>query len=81
MGRARHLHDAFGNGVFVGWSIVRPRKQSEANDPDDFFGDTCAWETHRRALGGHGFVLEPLWPDDGFNGNGNGSGDGSVGSR
>jgi hypothetical protein len=73
MGGARHLHDAFGNGVFDGWSIVRPRKPRTALDElADFFGDTCAWETRISALGGHEFAPLPLWPDDPFGGNGNG---------
>jgi hypothetical protein len=75
MGDARRLCNAFGNGVFDGWTIVRPRKPSvHLTDPDAFFGGKCAWETLTSALGGHEFAVPPFWSQ-------NGNGNGHVGPR
>ena len=61
--------DAFGNGIFDGWSIVTGHEYAEAvTDPDNFAtiqdgwndaqgsenGDKCAWiDTQNIALGAH----------------------------
>ena len=74
--------DAFGNGIFDGWSIVTGHEYSEAvTDPDNFGsiqdgwnddqtsenGDKCAWiETQNIALGGHQFAVQPTWSNEAF---------------
>jgi hypothetical protein len=80
--------DAFGNGVFDGWSIVTGHEYAEAvTDPDNFAsvqdgwndaqtsenGDKCAWlDTQNIALGGHPFAVQPLWSNAAFDATGNG---------
>jgi hypothetical protein len=80
--------DAFGNGVFDGWSIVTGHEYSEAvTDPDNFTSiqdgwnddttyenaDKCAWiDMQNIALGGHKFAVQPLWSNKAFDATGNG---------
>ena len=74
--------NAFGNGVFDGWSIVTGHEYAEAvTDPDNFAsvqdgwndaqgnenGDKCAWlNTQNITLGGHPFAVQPLWSNEAF---------------
>jgi hypothetical protein len=74
--------DAFGNGIFDGWSIVTGHEYAEAvTDPDNYFsnqdgwndasgsenGDKCAWtNTQNIALGGRQFAVQPLWSNEAF---------------
>jgi hypothetical protein len=74
--------DAFGNGVFDGYSIVTGHEYAEAvTDPDNFFsdqdgwndaqgsenGDKCAWtNTQNITLGGRQFAVQPLWSNEAF---------------
>jgi hypothetical protein len=74
--------NAFGNGVFDGWSIVVGHEYSEAvTDPDNFFAqqdgwndatgsenaDKCAWiETQNITLGGHQYAIQPTWSNEAF---------------
>jgi hypothetical protein len=80
--------DAFGNGIFDGWSIVTGHEYAEAvTDPDNFFsvqdgwndaqgsenGDKCAWtNTQNITLGGHAFAVQPLWSNEDFDRGGSG---------
>jgi len=80
--------DAFGNGVFDGWSIVTGHEYAEAvTDPDNFAsvqdgwndaqtsenGDKCAWkDTQNISLGGHAFAVQPLWSNEAFDATGSG---------
>jgi hypothetical protein len=80
--------DAFGNGIFDGWSIVTGHEYAEAvTDPDNYFsnqdgwndasgsenGDKCAWtNTQNIALGSHKFAVQPLWSNEAFDAGGNG---------
>jgi hypothetical protein len=80
--------DAFGNGVFDGWSIVTGHEYAEAvTDPDNFFsdqdgwndvqgsenGDKCAWtDTQNISLGSHQFAVQPLWSNEAYDATGNG---------
>jgi hypothetical protein len=80
--------DAFGNGVFDGWSIVTGHEYAEAvTDPDNFTsiqdgwnddqtsenGDKCAWlDTQHIALGAHKFAVQPLWSNKAYDATGNG---------
>jgi hypothetical protein len=80
--------DAFGNGIFDGYSIVTGHEYSEAvTDPDNFFsvqdgwnddqtsenGDKCAWtNTQNITLGGHLFAVQPTWSNRAFDATGNG---------
>jgi len=80
--------DAFGNGVFDGWSIVTGHEYAEAvTDPDNFAsvqdgwnddqtsedGDKCAWmNTQNIGLGGHQFAVQPLWSNAAYDSTGNG---------
>jgi serine protease len=80
--------DAFGNGIFDGYSIVTGHEYAEAvTDPDNFFsnqdgwndaqgsenGDKCAWlNTQNIALGSHSFAVQPLWSNESFDASGNG---------
>jgi hypothetical protein len=80
--------DAFGNGIFDGWSIVTGHEYAEAvTDPDNFFsvqdgwndaqgsenGDKCAWtNTQNIALGGHAFAVQPMWSNEDFDRGGSG---------
>ena len=74
--------NAFGNGIFDGYSIVVGHEYAEAvTDPDNFFanqdgwndaqgsenGDKCAWiETQNITLGGHQFAIQPMWSNEAF---------------
>ncbi len=74
--------DAFGNGIFDGYSIVTGHEYSEAvTDPDNFFSvqdgwnddqtsenaDKCAWyHTQNISLGGHAFAVQPTWSNEAF---------------
>ena len=74
--------DAFGNGVFDGYSIVVGHEYSEAvTDPDNFFSDQdgwndaqgsenadkCAWtNTHDITLAGHSYAVQPTWSNEAF---------------
>jgi serine protease len=80
--------DAFGNGIFDGWSIVTGHEYAEAvTDPDNFAsvqdgwndaqgsenGDKCAWlDTQNITLGSHQFAVQPLWSNEAFDQTGNG---------
>jgi hypothetical protein len=80
--------DAFGNGIFDGYSIATGHEYAEAvTDPDNFAsvqdgwnddqtsenGDKCAWmNTQNIALGGHKFAVQPLWSNKAFDATGNG---------
>jgi hypothetical protein len=80
--------DAFGNGIFDGYSIVTGHEYAEAvTDPDNFAsdqdgwndaqgsenGDKCAWlNTQNIGLGGHQFAVQPLWSNEAFDATGNG---------
>ncbi len=80
--------DAFGNGVFDGYSIVTGHEYAEAvTDPDNFAsvqdgwndaqtsenGDKCAWtNTQNITLGGHAFAVQPLWSNEAFDATGQG---------
>ncbi|HET7572700.1 MAG TPA: hypothetical protein VFJ77_08560 [Gaiellaceae bacterium] len=72
--------DAFGHGIFDGWSIVAGHEYAEAvTEPDDFDGvrdgwnddhsaeaaDKCAWRGLRDVrLGAHRFAVQPLWSNE-----------------
>jgi hypothetical protein len=74
--------NAFGNGIFDGYSMVVGHEYSEAvTDPDNFFAnqdgwndatgsenaDKCAWiETQNIALGGHQYAIQPTWSNEAF---------------
>jgi hypothetical protein len=74
--------NAFGNGVFDGYSIVTGHEYAEAvTDPDNYFsnqdgwndasgsenGDKCAWtNTQNIPLGGHAFAVQPMWSNEAF---------------
>jgi hypothetical protein len=74
--------NAFGNGVFDGYSIVTGHEYSEAvTDPDNVFSvqdgwnddqtsenaDKCAWyHTQNITLGGHQFAIQPTWSNEAF---------------
>jgi serine protease len=80
--------DAFGNGVFDGYSIVTGHEYAEAvTDPDNVTsfqdgwnddqtsenGDKCAWlDTQNITLGAHQFAVQPLWSNKAFDATGNG---------
>jgi hypothetical protein len=80
--------DAFGNGIFDGWSIVTGHEYAEAvTDPDNFAsvqdgwndyqtsenGDKCAWlDTQNITLGTQKFAVQPLWSNAAFDATGNG---------
>jgi hypothetical protein len=80
--------DAFGNGIFDGWSIAVGHEYAEAvTDPDNFTsiqdgwkdasteenGDKCAWiDTQNITLGSHAFAVQPLWSNEAFDATGNG---------
>ena len=80
--------DAFGNGIFDGYSIVTGHEYAEAvTDPDNIAtwqdgwldaqgsenGDKCAWTgTQNIALGSHQFAVQPLWSNEAFDATGNG---------
>jgi hypothetical protein len=74
--------DAFGNGIFDGWSIAVGHEYAEAvTDPDNFSsvqdgwndyqtmenGDKCAWiDTQNITLGGRQFAVQPEWSNEAF---------------
>jgi len=80
--------NAFGNGIFDGWSIVAGHEYAEAvTDPDNFLsdqdgwndaqgnenGDKCAWmNTQNITLGSHAFSVQPLWSNENFDAGGSG---------
>jgi hypothetical protein len=80
--------NAYGNGIFDGWSIVTGHEYSEAvTDPDNFTSfqdgwndaqtsenaDKCAWTgTQNIALAGHQFAIQPTWSNEAFDSTGNG---------
>ena len=80
--------DAFGNGIFDGYSIVTGHEYAEAvTDPDNFFsvqdgwndaqgsenGDKCAWlDTQNITLGTHQFAVQPTWSNEAYDATGNG---------
>lgn len=80
--------DAFGNGIFDGYSIVVGHEYSEAvSDPDNFASfqdgwndaqtsetmDKCAWiDTKNIKLGSHLFAVQPMWSNIAFDKTGNG---------
>jgi len=80
--------DAFGNGIFDGYSIVTGHEYAEAvTDPDNFAsvqdgwndiqgsenGDKCAWlDTQNITLGSHTFAVQPLWSNEAYDATGNG---------
>jgi serine protease len=80
--------DAFGNGIFDGYSIVTGHEYAEAvTDPDNFAsiqdgwndaqgsenGDKCAWlDTQNIMLGSHQFAVQPMWSNEAFDATGNG---------
>jgi serine protease len=74
--------NAFGNGIFDGYSIVVGHEYAEAvTDPDNFFanqdgwndaqgsenGDKCAWTNDQNIkLGGRSFAVQPMWSNEAF---------------
>jgi hypothetical protein len=74
--------NAFGNGIFDGYSIVTGHEYSEAvTDPDNFASvqdgwndvqgsenaDKCAWTNDQNiTLGTHQFAIQPLWSNQAF---------------
>ncbi len=80
--------DAFGNGIFDGWSIVTGHEYAEAvTDPDNVAaqqdgwndvqtsenGDKCAWlGTQNITLGAHQFAVQPMWSNKAYDATGNG---------
>ncbi len=74
--------NAFGNGIFDGYSIVTGHEYSEAvTDPDNFFAiqdgwnddttsenaDKCAWYHDQNiTLGGHHFAVQPTWSNEAY---------------
>jgi len=80
--------NAFGNGIFDGYSIVTGHEYAEAvTDPDNFLsiqdgwndaqgsenGDKCAWlDTQNITLASHAFAVQPLWSNEAYDATGNG---------
>jgi|SRR5579863_1257898 len=80
--------DAFGNGIFDGYSIVTGHEYSEAvTDPDNVLsnqdgwndaqgnenGDKCAWmNTQNISLGSHQFAVQPTWSNEAYDATGSG---------
>jgi hypothetical protein len=78
--------NAYGNGVFDGYSIVVGHEYSEAvTDPDNFAAvqdgwnddqtsenaDKCAWtNTHNITLAGHAYAVQPTWSNEAFDSGG-----------
>ena len=74
--------DAFGHGVFDGYSIVTGHEFGEAiTDPDNFAtvqdgwndaqgsenGDKCAWyHTQNVTMGAYSFAVQPMWSNEAF---------------
>ena len=75
--------NAYGNGVFDGYSIVVGHEYSEAvTDPDNLTSiqdgwnddqtsenaDKCAWyHTQNITLAGHSYAVQPTWSNEAFN--------------
>lgn len=82
MNNVNPTSDAFGNGVWDGYSIVTGHEYAEAiTDPDNFAsnqdgwndasgsenGDKCAWmNTQNITLGAHQFAVQPTWSNEAF---------------
>ena len=82
MNNVNATSDAFGHGVFDGYSIVTGHEYSEAvTDPDNFFsdqdgwndyqgsenGDKCAWiNTQNVTMGSYTFAVQPTWSNEAF---------------
>jgi hypothetical protein len=80
--------NAFGNGIFDGYTIVTGHEYGEAvTDPDNFAswqdgwldaggsenGDKCAWTgTANISLGKHAYAVQPLWSNEAFDATGSG---------
>ena len=80
--------NAFGYGIYDGFSIVIGHEYAEAvTDPDNFFsnqdgwndasgsenGDKCAWTgTQNIPLAGHQFAIQPMWSNEAFDAGKNG---------
>jgi hypothetical protein len=80
--------DAFGNGIFDGYTIVTGHEYSEAvTDPDNFAtwqdgwldaqgsenADKCAWtDTQNITLGSRQYAVQPTWSNEAFDATGNG---------
>lgn len=80
--------DAYGNGIFDGYSIVTGHEYAEAvTDPDNFLsdqdgwndaqgsenGDKCAWTgTQNITLGSHSYAVQPMWSNEAYDATGNG---------
>jgi hypothetical protein len=80
--------NAFGNGIFDGYSIVTGHEYSEAvTDPDNIASwqdgwldaqgsenaDKCAWlDTQNITLASHQFAIQPTWSNEAFDATGNG---------
>jgi hypothetical protein len=74
--------NAFGNGIFDGYSIVVGHEYSEAvTDPDNIFAnqdgwndasgsenaDKCAWTNDQNIkLGAHQYAIQPMWSNEAF---------------
>jgi hypothetical protein len=74
--------NAYGNGIFDGYSIVTGHEYSEAvTDPDNFTSiqdgwnddqtsenaDKCAWyHTQNITLGGRAYAVQPTWSNEAF---------------
>jgi hypothetical protein len=82
MNNVNPTSNAFGNGVFDGYSIVVGHEYSEAvTDPDNFTSiqdgwnddqtsenaDKCAWyHTQNITLAGHQYAVQPTWSNEAF---------------
>jgi hypothetical protein len=80
--------NAFGNGIFDGWSVVTGHEYSEAvTDPDNFTSiqdgwnddqtsenaDKCAWiDMQNITLGSKQFAVQPTWSNEAYDATGNG---------
>jgi len=80
--------NAFGNGIFDGYSIVVGHEYAEAvTDPDNVFsnqdgwndaqgsenGDKCAWTGDQNiSLAAHDFAVQPMWSNEAFDATGSG---------
>jgi len=80
--------DAYGNGIFDGWTIATGHEYAEAvTDPDNFTsiqdgwnddttmenGDKCAWHnTQNITLGAHKYAVQPMWSNKAYDATGNG---------
>jgi hypothetical protein len=80
--------DAYGNGIFDGYSIATGHEYAEAvTDPDNFTsiqdgwnddqtsenGDKCAWHnTQNITLGAHKYAVQPMWSNKAYDATGTG---------